>query len=122
MRENFAFNAGGSIVLPKQKLNNLEKLNEKNISWNFYYAKNCYYMTVETVSTFGETDAVLAYLLPVGFDCKANRKQNADFMLKTAIKECWDKTAIHSLEKKMQSIEEYVPFVGSTALWNAPTL
>ena len=72
-------------------------------------------MTVETVSAFGETDAVLAYLLPVGFDCKANRKRNADFMLKTAIKECWDKTVIHSLEKKMQSVEEYVPFVGSTA-------
>ena len=122
MRVNFALNAGSSIVLPRQKAASLEKLNEKNISWNFYYAKNCYYMTVETVSTFGETDAVLAYLLPIGFDCKANRRQNVDFMLKTAIKECWGETAINSLEKRAQNVEEFVPFVGSTALWNAPKL
>ncbi|MCH5156869.1 MAG: transglutaminase domain-containing protein [Clostridiales bacterium] len=122
MRDNFALNAGGSIVLPNQKPNSLDKLNEKNISWNYYYAKNCYYMTVETVSSFGETDAVLAYLLPIDFDIKAYRKKNAEYMLKTAIKECWGEAAINSLEKQARSVEDFVPFVGSTALWSAPKL
>lgn len=120
MRENFAFHAGGSIVLPRQKATSLEKLNERNVSWNFYYAKNCYYMTVETVSGFGENNSALVYLLPVGFDWKANRKQNADFMLKTAIKEGWGETAINSLEKQARSLEEFTPLVGSTTLWNTP--
>ncbi|MCH5148374.1 MAG: transglutaminase domain-containing protein [Clostridiales bacterium] len=120
MRENFALNAGGSIVLPRQKSISLEKLNEKNLSWNFYFAKNCYYMTVETVIGFGENDADSAYLLPVGFDCKANRRQNADFMLKTAIKEGWEATAIKSLEKRVRSIEKFTPLVGSKALWHIP--
>ena len=120
MRENFALNAGGSIVLSRQKSFNLEKLNEKNVSWNFYYAKNCYYMTVETVSVFGKNDVGLAYLLPIGFDCKANRKNNADFMLKTAIKEGWSETAINSLKIRLQSLDGFTPFVGSTALWNTP--
>lgn len=120
MRENFALNAGGSIVLPRQKSISLEKLNEKNISWNFYYAKNCYYLTVETAIGFGENESVSAYLLPVGFNCKANRKQNANFMLKTAIKESWGETAINSPEKRVQNFDEWTPLVGSTALWNAP--
>ena len=120
MRENFALNAGGTIVLPRQRSISLEKLIEKNMNWNFYYAKNCYYMTVETVSSFGESGVALAYLFPVGFDYKANRKQNADFMLKTAIKEGWSKNAVKQLEKRMQSIEEFSLLVGSTSLWNAP--
>lgn len=120
MRENFALNSGGSIVFLRQKTTDSEKLNEKNISWNSYYAKNCYYMTVETVMGFGEKDADSAYLLPAGFDCKANRRQNADFMLKTAIQDGWEATAIKSLEKRVRSIEEFTPLVGSTALWNAP--
>lgn len=120
MREGFAKNAEGSIVLPRQKTSSIEKLNEKNISWNVYYAKNCYYMTVETVMGFGKNDVDSAYLLPVGFDFKASCKQNADFMLKTAIKEGWSKTAINSLEKWLHSLEGLTPLVGSTALWNAP--
>lgn len=120
MRESFALNVGGSIVLPRQKSISLEKLNEKNISWNLYYAKNCYYMTVETVSNFGENDAPVAYLLPISFDCKANRKQNADYVLRTAIKEGWGENVINSLEKRAHSLEDFTPFVGSTALWSAP--
>lgn len=120
MRENFALNAGGSIVLPRQKTTNLEKLNEKNLSWNFYYAKNCYFMNVEIVSGFGKNNAGVAYLMPVGFDCKANRKQNADFLLKTAIKEGWSETAINSLEKHADSFDDFTLLVGSTTLWNAP--
>lgn len=120
MRENFALNKGTSIVLPRQKTNNFEKLYKKNLSWNYYYAKNCFYMTVETASGFGENNSVLAYLLPVGFDCKANSKQNADFLLKTAIKENWGERAINSLEKHAQKLDDFVLFVGSTALWNAP--
>lgn len=120
MRESFALNASSSIILPKQKSNNLEKLIEKNISWNFYYAKNCYYMTVETFSGFGENDSDVAYLLPIGFDCKANRNQNAEFTLKTAIKEGWSKNAINLLEKRVRSVGDFSPLVGSTSLWNAP--
>ena len=119
-RATFALNAGSSIVLPRQKSMILEKLIEKNISWNFYYAKNLYYMTVETVVGFGQNDTKSVYLLPVGFDCRANRKQNADFMLKTAIKEGWSETAINSLEKRVRSVGEFTPLVGSTALWNTP--
>ena len=122
MRENFALNAGGSIVLPRQKSISLEKLNEKNINWNFYYAKNCYYMTVETVIGFGENDSDAAYLLPAGYDYKANRKLNAEFMLKTAIKDGWDENAKISLERRLRSIEEFTPLVGSTTLWNTPKL
>lgn len=120
MRESFALNAGSSIVLPKQKSNRLENLIEKNISWNFYYAKNCYYMTIETVSDFGENDAPVAYLLPRGFDCKGNLNQKAAFTLKAALKEGWSENAINSLEKRVRSVGEFTPLVGSTALWNAP--
>lgn len=120
MRENFACSAGGSVVLPRQSATNLEELSERNLSWNFYYAKNCYYMSVETASGFGENSVAIAYLLPVGFDCKASRKRNADYMLETAIKEGWGDTAINSLEKLLQSLKEFTPLVGSTALWNAP--
>lgn len=120
MRENFAYNAGGSIVLPRQKSMNLEKLNEKNISWNFYYAKNCYYMTVETVLGFGENNADCAYLLPAGFDYKANRKLNAEYMLKPALEEGWSEAAIISLEERVRNFDGVAPLIGSTALWNAP--
>lgn len=120
MRENFALNAGGSIILPRQKSNNLERLIEKNIIWNFYYAKNCYYMTIETVSGFGENNATVAYLLPIGFDCKANRNQNADFMLKMAINVGMGEEIINTLKNRVQSVEEFTPLVGSTSLWNLP--
>ncbi len=120
MRKNFALNVGSSIVLPSQKSSSLEKLIEKNINWNFYYAKNCYYMTIETVSNFGESDAPVAYLLPTGFDCKANCAQNAEFKLKTAIKEGWNENAIKSLENRVRSVGEFTLLVGSPTLWNAP--
>lgn len=120
IRENFALNAGCSIVLPRQKATDFDKLNEKNLSWNYYYAKNCFYMNVEIVSGFGENDAPLAYLLPIGFDVKANRKRNADYLLKTAIKEGWSETAINSLKKFAHRLNGFTPLVGSTALWNVP--
>ena len=120
MRENFAINAVGSVVLPRQRATDFEKLIEKNLSWNFYYAKNCYYITVETISGFGEVDSDLAYILPVGFDIKANRKENAYYLLKTATKEGWSETAINSLEKLVKGVDGLDPLVASTALWNAP--
>lgn len=120
MRECFARNEGGSIVLPRQKAIDLNKLAEQNLSWNYYYAKNCYFMTVETVTGFGENDAVSAYLLPIGFDCKIHFLRNTDFMLKTALREGWGETAVNSLKKRLQHYSEFTPLVGSVSLWNAP--
>ena len=67
IRECFAQNARGTVVLPRQRMTEFDKLAEKNLSWNYYYAKNCYFMTVETTSGFGKNDAEPAYLLPIGF-------------------------------------------------------
>ena len=120
MRECFAMNAKGSIVLPRQNAAKIESLVEKNMNWNHYYAKNCYYMTVETAVGFGQNDADPAYLLPVGFDCRAQRKQNAEYMLKVAQRDGWGETAVKSLENHARSFEEFAPLVGSTTLWNAP--
>ena len=120
MRECFALNGQASIVLPRQSAAKIESLVEKNLSWNYYYAKNCYYLTVETVTGFGQNDADSAYILPVGFDCKAQRRQNAEYMVKIAMKESWGEAAVKSLEKRALAFDNFKPCVGSTDLWNAP--
>lgn len=120
MRENFATGAMGSAILPRQRTTDPSILRDKNIDWNSYYAKNCYYMTVETSSGFGENDAPLAYLLPVGFDFKENRKKNAEYLLQTAKREKWSDKAVASIQKLMRYYEEFTPLIGSTSLWSSP--
>ena len=120
MRERFARNEGGSIVLPRQKAIDLNKLAAKNLSWNYYYAKNCYFITVETVAGFGKSNAEPAYLLPLGFDCKTHCLRQTDYMLKTALRDGWNDTAVNSLKKQLQRYSEFTPLIGSISLWNAP--
>lgn len=123
MRQCFALNpVSGSIVLPRQKATILNRLTDKNIDWDYYYAKNCYYIVVETSCGFGENGSSTAYLLPKGFDFKAHRKKNAEYLLNTAVKEGWGQTAIKSLEERVKNCDGFTPLIGSIKLWESPEL
>lgn len=121
MRENYAQFAGGSIILPKQRIQDIKKLLNKNLELNSYYAKNCFYLVVETDSGFGTSRTDCAYLIPKKFDYKTHYEKNADYILNFARINNWDKSAIDYLEKRLQSAKTFCPFIGSVSLWNAPT-
>ncbi len=121
MRKNFACRGDGTVVLMRQRTGDLQKLFIKNLNLNQYYAKNCFYIAVETVSAFGtEKKSDFAYLLPVGFDCKARQMQHAAWGLELGKKEKWENWAIEWFEKRKRSLETFTPLIGSPNLWNSP--
>ncbi len=111
----------GSAVLPRQREGDLAALREKNAGWNLYYAKNCYFFTVETVSGFGTGTARDAYYVPLGFDCHARELRNNDFLAEKAREWGWDEAAAEKIARWRSDLEAREPLVGSSALWNAPS-
>lgn len=122
MRERLAERSAATVVLPKQSAKNLSALKEKNAEWNLYYAKNCFYFTVETVSGFGSSSSRNAYLLPRGFDVHARETRNERFMLEKAREWNWGKRAEGRLEQWAESARERKPLIGGTSLWSPPAL
>lgn len=120
-RERFALDAPCTVVLPRQRARNMEELAEKNVGWNTYYAKNCYYLTVETVSGFGvDASSHEVCLLPRGFDCRARNIRQAEFMLENAKKWGWDEAAVHTIERWETGARVRPISVGSLRLWDGP--
>ncbi len=119
MRRVFAERRPGSAVVGRQR-ENLAVLREKNAEWNLYYAKNCYYFTVETVSGFGTDNARDAYVIPKGFDCRARNAKNAEFLLEKAREWEWDETAVQNIARWAEEMNARAPLIGSESLWAEP--
>ena len=122
MRRVLAERAPGSVVLPRQRTNDLAALMERNAGWNMYYAKNSYYFTVETVSGFGTGTARDAYLVPLGFDCRAREAKNAAFLLEKAREWNWDEAALGRIARWAEEARGRTPLTGGVSLWNEPSM
>ena len=68
-----AFGEGGpvSAVLNRQTTGNMQSLQRRNASVNWYYAKNSYWFSFDTVSAFGVPErSERVYVAPAGFDVR----------------------------------------------------
>lgn len=119
MRERLADRRQCSAVLPRQSAKELSVLMRRNAEWNVYYAKNCYYFTVETRSCFG-TGGRDAYLVPRGFDVRAREIKNREFLLQWAREGRAGEETVRRIGELIRSAEERKPLIGSAALWEAP--
>lgn len=80
LRTAFANGTPVSVVLNRQNPANLEKLQKQNAGINWYYAKNCYYLTIDSVSSFGEPKGTVAYyIVPKGFDISRQILRNLEY-------------------------------------------
>lgn len=124
VREAFAEMAPVSIVLNRQNPKNLDAIQQRNLEDNWYYAKNHYYFTVETVSTFGEQEsAKWGRLSPCGLDLARLRAKADRYKVETAKKWGMDESLIQLLEEQCKKAEEGEGsnlVGGSTAMWDSP--
>lgn len=120
MREAFAQFGPVSVVLPRQSGRDLPLLAERNVAWNSYYAKNCYFFTINTVSEFGTGEGREVHILPCGFDCRLRRVRNAEYMLENAKKWNWGEDAIHTIGRWVVNARTTYPLIGSPSVWDPP--
>lgn len=85
---------------------------KKNIGVNWYYAKNSYYFSLESVCALGEPDKEeFVYVVPEWFDLRRQYIKNLEF-----------RNAQYGMdvEKQIAQTRERTFTVASTALWDSP--
>ncbi len=119
MRETLAVREG-SAVLPHQATAHFSRLTERNMDWNYYYAKNSYTLAVPLEARFGGPAPREAYLVPDGFDLRARNVRNAEYLLDRALEWHWDQTLLQKLSVQIDRQRKKVLYFGSSELWDAP--
>lgn len=117
MRERYANFAHASVIFPRQDPENAKELFFRNHEINQYYAKNLFYLGVETSSSsMGGGKEV--FLIPKGFDAKARLKQCAAYLLGLAEK--WGDEFMDGCREYQKSAERFHPKFGTKRLWGSP--
>jgi hypothetical protein len=118
MREHFAAHQPVSAVLPNQRARTIQTLTKNNMEYNAYYAKNCFYFTVDFYNGFGTKKGV-GYILPQGFDLKRNGIQNTQFAIDWLKDNHFDSKFIESYSETMEYFKQFTPQVCSSELYKA---
>lgn len=114
LRQAFAERTPVSAVLNRQNPADIVKLQKRNVGVNWYYAKNSYYLSVESVSAFGEPEnSVFVYVVPQGFDLRRQRIKNLEYRKITYGAD---------VDKQIARVETWTFRIASEALWNSPVL
>ncbi len=112
LRQAFAERTPVSAVLNRQNPVNIGELQERNIGLNWYYAKNSYYFSFDSVSTFGEPEgSVFVYVVPEGFDLRRQQIKNLEYR-----KTIYDA----DMEKQIAKAKARTFRIASAALWDCP--
>lgn len=106
-----------TIVYPRQSTKDIEKLFEKNLEDNVYYAKNMFWLRMDEYSTFGEKGKVL-YFPPKGFDMRQFYLDMFSFTGKQAEKIGMDITFIEERKEafKKKEMEKF----SIEKMWEVP--
>lgn len=112
LRQAFAERTPVSAVLNRQSPADIGKLQERNVGLNWYYAKNSFYLSVESASAFGEPEnSFFVYVVPEGFDLRRHHIKNLEYR-----KLLYGADA----EKQIAKAEKRTFRIASAALWDSP--
>ena len=112
LRAAFAENQSVSAIMNRQNPAHIRELQKRNLSANYYYAKNSFYFSFETVSAFGVPEENAAvFVVPEGFDLRRQQIQHLEYV---ALK--------YNVDMGKQIARTKVkPFrIASPALWDSP--
>lgn len=82
MRSLLADQQPCSVVYPRQRRKNMAELMRRNAEANVYYAKNLFYLGVDSRNAFGEEGNRIFYLTPEGFDIRANAISGQEYRIR----------------------------------------
>ena len=120
LRNAFAEHAPVSVVLNRQNPAKLAELCTRNIELNAYYAKNSFYFTFDTVSTFGiPEDSARVYVVPQGFDVHRALVRNLTYGLELYRGQVPDAT-LREMEERIHQVQNDPPRLASPDLWDSP--
>ena len=101
-----------STVLNRQNPTHIEKLQQRNIGDNWYYAKNSFYFTFDSISTFGEIeDMTSLFVIPKGFDLRRNYIKNLEYR-----EQCYGM----NVKDRIAIANKSNPKIISTSIWDSP--
>lgn len=114
LRQAFADRVSVSVVLNRQNPADIGKLQKRNASLNWYYAKNSYYFFFDSVSAFGEPEGSdTLYVVPKGFDLRRQRIRAL---------ENWKVMYDMDVEDRIAKTKVQTYHIASATLWDSPTM
>ena len=112
LRDAFAEHRSVSAILNRQNPARIQELQKRNLDVNYYYAKNLFYFSLDTISAFGvPKENAAIFVVPEGFDLRRQQIKHLEYMASGYHMDMGEQIA-RTKEKHFR--------IGSPALWDRP--